>query len=180
MRFEPTRSMPTKCGYCAYATLAKKPAITSKYYAYEYGIPNYDLSYVNGRKMAFSQESIDRLYASIDTRSRAARLMADLGIYEAYPHHRPQGITDHKMPHRMLVHLTAFGGNNPSVQSPWFRHRVWLNTTDRVLEEQVVHGGIATRAGAGRPGVSSAATETWVKTIAMSEQICPMQQAAPK
>ena len=49
----------------------------------------------------------------------------------------------------MLVHLTAFGGNKPSAQSPWYRHRVWLNTTDRVLEEQLVARRYRHAAGAG-------------------------------
>jgi DNA helicase-2/ATP-dependent DNA helicase PcrA len=117
------------------------------YFAYQYGIPTM-IFYVAGRGgMVISQESIDRLYESIDTRDRAARLMKDLSLYENYPHHRPKGLTDHNNDHRMLVNLTAFGGNRPSMQSPWYRHRVWLNTTDRVIEEQVNKGGITTRPG---------------------------------
>lgn len=48
---------------------------------------------------------------------------------------------------RVLVHLSMFGGSRPSLQSPWFMHRVWLNTTDQRLEQQVQRSGIATRDG---------------------------------
>jgi DNA helicase-2/ATP-dependent DNA helicase PcrA len=117
------------------------------YYAFEYGIPT-TIFYIAGRgNLKLTQENIDRLYANVDTRARAARLMSELNIYPDYPHHRPQGITGHSKPHRMVVHLTAFGGNHPSLRSPWFRHRVWLNTTDRIMEQQIIHGGVATRAG---------------------------------
>lgn len=116
------------------------------YLAYKYGIPTM-IFHTVGRNMIFSQNSINKLYESIDTVARARGLMKDLGIYVDYPHHRPKGVTDHNQPHRMLVHLTAFGGNGPSARSPWFRHRVWLNTTSKVVEEQVKQGGVATRPG---------------------------------
>jgi DNA helicase-2/ATP-dependent DNA helicase PcrA len=148
----------------------EEAAYYENYYAYEYGIPTM-IFHTMGRKRAFSQESIDRLYEKIDTRSRAARLMADLDVHEAYPHHRPQGITDHNNTHRMLVHLTAFGGNHPSLQSPWYRHRVWLNTTDRVLEQRIVHGGIATRAGGGSTWRVERSYRDLAETIVLSEQL---------
>src|SRR5260370_28051029 len=105
----------------------EEAAYYENYYSYEYGIPTLIFP-TAGRKMLLSQENVDKLYASIDTRARAARLMRELDIHEAFPHHRPQGITDHNNQHRMLVHLTAFARNRPTGQSPWFRHRVWLNT----------------------------------------------------
>ena len=148
----------------------EEAAYYEQYFAYEYGIPTM-IFHTAGRKMAFSQQNIDRLYSSIDTHSHAAHLMADLDLYEAYPHHRPQGITDHNNPHRMLVHLTAFGGNRPSAQSPWYRHRVWLNTTDRVVEQQVIKGGIATRAGARQTWRVDKMYRSLGQTIELSEQI---------
>jgi DNA helicase-2/ATP-dependent DNA helicase PcrA len=148
----------------------EEAAYYENYYAYEYGIPTM-IFHTAGRKLLLSQQNVDKLYAQIDTRTRAARLMRDLDIYEAFPHHRPQGITDHNNQHRMLVNLTAFGGNKPSGQSPWFRHRVWLNTTSRVLEEQLIHGGIATRAGARSTWRVERAYKDLSQTIAMSEQI---------
>jgi DNA helicase-2/ATP-dependent DNA helicase PcrA len=116
------------------------------FYAFNYGIPTV-LFHTVGRNLVFSQDSIDKLYSSINTVARAKELMSDLGIYGDYPHHRPKGVTDHNQPHRMLVHLTAFGGATPTERSPWHRHRVWINTTSKVIEEQVQRGGMATRAG---------------------------------
>jgi DNA helicase-2/ATP-dependent DNA helicase PcrA len=141
------------------------------YYAYEYGIPTMIFHTAGRGDMVFTQESIDRLYTSIDTRARAANLMADLDIQSAYPHHRPQGITDHNHSHRMLVHLTAFGGNSPSLQSPWYRHRVWLNTTSKVMEQQIIHGGVATRTGARGTWRVERAYKHLSQSITMSEQI---------
>ncbi len=141
------------------------------YYAYEYGIPTLIFHTVGRGDMVFTQESINRLYASIDTRARAAKLMADLDIHVSHPHHRPQGITDHNHAHRMVVHLTAFGGNSPSIQSPWYRHRVWLNTTSKVVEQQIIHGGIATRTASRGTWRVERAFIDLTKSISMSEQI---------
>jgi DNA helicase II / ATP-dependent DNA helicase PcrA len=69
------------------------------------------------------------------------------------------------------VHLTAFGGNEPSQQSPWFEHKLALNTTSRVLEQQIVHGGVATRAGARGTWRVETSYKDLGQTIARSEQI---------
>ena len=90
---------------------------------------------------------LDEFYERIDTRMRAARLMRELNLDIAHPHYRPSGLSGADKLHRMTVHLTAFGGNPPSDAAPWFRHRVWLNTTSQVIEEQMEKGNIATRAG---------------------------------
>ncbi len=118
-----------------------------QFFAIEYGVPTMIFDVKGRGDLNLSQESIDRLYASIDTCTHAARLMTDLGLYVEYPHYRPSGIGGLDRPHRMTVHLTVFGGNGPSLQAPWFRHRVWLNTTDRVLEQQIIYEGITTRVG---------------------------------
>ena len=121
-------------------------AYFEQWYAVEYGIPTL-VFHVAGRAMAhFSQEYVDRLYREIDTHARAAKLMRDLELSADHPHYRPNGFSRGGR-QRVTVHFTAFGGNAPSAQAPWFRHRVWLNTSDRVLESQVLHGGIATRPG---------------------------------
>jgi DNA helicase II / ATP-dependent DNA helicase PcrA len=125
----------------------EEAAFFEQYYAIEYGIPTM-VFHAEGRDgMSFSQASIDRLYAAIDTETHAARLMDALQLYEEYPHYRPGGSSGSSMADRMLVHLTAFGGNEPSTRSPWFRHRVWLNTTNRVIEDQLTDAGLPTRPG---------------------------------
>jgi DNA helicase-2/ATP-dependent DNA helicase PcrA len=116
-----------------------------QFYAFEYGIPT-TVFHIVGRGLQLSQEAIDDLYTRIDTHSRATTLMTDLGLYADYPHYRA-GSTDRGTVQRMVVHLTAFGGNSPSLQSPWFRHRIWLNASDRATEQQVALAGLSTRPG---------------------------------
>jgi DNA helicase-2/ATP-dependent DNA helicase PcrA len=144
------------------------------YYAYKYGIPTM-IFHTLGRAMVFSQKSIDRLYRELDTVERAEKLMSDLGIYAEFPHHRPKGVTDHNQPHRMLVHLTAFGASRPSGRSPWFRHRVWLNTTSREVENQIKRGGLVTRTGQRETWRIEKSYISLEQTIALSERIA--QQA---
>src|SRR5262249_10104698 len=85
--------------------------------------------------------------------------------------HRPQGITDHGFVDRKVVHLTAFGGRTPSTNSPWYHHRVWLNTTSKVLQEQVERSGIATRQGARGTWRVENAYRDLLKTVEISEHI---------
>jgi len=122
-------------------------AFYEQYFAITYSIPTMIFDVTGRGDLSITQETIDRLYGAIDTRSHAERLMNDLAIFEDYPHIQPSGSSGSTREARMLVHLTAFGGHEPSPASPWFRHRVWLNTTNRVLEQQVVDNGIATRSG---------------------------------
>jgi DNA helicase II / ATP-dependent DNA helicase PcrA len=125
----------------------EEAAFYEHFYAIEYGIPTMVFHVAGRGGMSLSQASIDRLFASIDTTTHAARLMSDLGLHEDYPHYRPGGNSGSGISDRTLVHLTAFGGNEPSTRAPWFRHRVWLNTTDRTLERQIFQQGIVTRPG---------------------------------
>ncbi len=142
-----------------------------QFYAFEYGIPT-TIFYVAGRgKLTVTQESIDQLFARIDTRTRAVRLMEALGLYAAYPHYRPQGIASGDQAHRMVVHLTAFGGHPPSGQTPWCRHRVWLNTSDRIMEQQVIHGGVATRAGSRGTWRVERALRDFAESAGVAEEI---------
>ncbi|NJK80654.1 MAG: ATP-binding domain-containing protein [Chloroflexaceae bacterium] len=86
--------------------------------------------------LALAQVDIDRLYAAVDTQARAEQLMADRGLSFDHPHYRPKG-TVRGSTNRLVVHLSMFGGSRPSAASPWFAHRVWLNTSDKLLEQQV-------------------------------------------
>src|SRR6266545_4494856 len=122
-------------------------AFYEQFFAITYGIPTMIFDVAGRGDLSITQETIDQLYAAIDTRSHAERLMNNLAIFEDYPHIQPSGSSGTTSEARMLVHLTAFGGHEPSRASPWFRHRVWLNTTSSVLEQQVVDNGIATRSG---------------------------------
>ncbi len=63
------------------------------YYSIEYGIPNYVFKAKGRDGIALSQQSIDSLFLSIDTRKNAARLMEDLMLDPSVPHHVPQATT---------------------------------------------------------------------------------------
>ncbi len=121
--------------------------VYEQFYSVNYGIPTLIL-FVGGRgDVQLTQEQIDWLYNATPSRANAERLMHDLGLYAGYPHYRPSGIHAAEQRHRLTVHLTAFGGHAPSEQAPWYRHRVWLTTSDRLLEQQVVPNGRLTRPG---------------------------------
>ncbi len=116
-------------------------------FAFEWGLPT-TLFHVAGRGVSMTQEHVNALYARIDTRTRAARLLESLNFSAQHPHYRPGGLVDGESTSRHVVHVTAFGANAPSQASPWFRHRVWLNTSGRALEEQVQRASLDTRVGA--------------------------------
>lgn len=61
-----------------------------QYYSYKYGIPQYRFE---SEGVALSQNGIDKLFASIDTNSRAEQLLHDKGLFLEYPHHTPQATT---------------------------------------------------------------------------------------
>ena len=152
-------------------TSRDEAAFFEQFFSVEYGIPTM-VFFAAGRKdLRLSQRSIDTLFASIDTHAHAERLMSDLQISDAYPHHRPQGVPDHGFDDRRLVHVTAFGGRGPSEQSHWHHHRVWLDTTSRTLEDQVERRGVATRNGARGTWRTEHAYPDLLQTIAVSEQI---------
>ena len=121
-------------------------AYYEQYFAYEYGIPTM-VFHTTGRRMRFTQEYIDRLYASIDTRERAKRLMEELYLHPDYPHHRPRGIAGERAPHRVVVNLSLFGDTRSSATSPWHAHRIALNTSDPSLKQQMVDQGYSVRRG---------------------------------
>ncbi len=149
----------------------EEAAFFEQYFSTEYGIPTM-VFFAAGRKdLLFSQQTIDRLFESIDSKAHAERLMSDLGLHAAYPHHRPQGITDHGFVDRKIVHLTAFGGRGPSSQTAWHHHRVWLNTTSRILQERVQHAGIQTRAGARGSWRVESGCRDFLRTVEVSERI---------
>ncbi|MBI5653467.1 MAG: UvrD-helicase domain-containing protein [Chloroflexi bacterium] len=117
-----------------------------QYYAFNYGIPT-TLFHGCGRGLALTEPEIARLYDSLDTRARAARLMSDLGLFFEYPHHRPKAVIRGAIADRKLANFKLFGDKRRSETSPWTAHRVSLNTTDRRLEKELHKQGYYTRAG---------------------------------
>jgi DNA helicase-2/ATP-dependent DNA helicase PcrA len=102
------------------------------YFAAQYGLPTM-VFHVRGRRMAVGQEHVDRLYADIDTRARAERLMTDLKLFADYPHHRPGAITRGELS-RKIVHFTMFGDTRPH---RWHEHRIQLVSSDTKIWEAI-------------------------------------------
>ncbi len=115
-------------------------------YAYKYGIPMVVFHAFANRSMKFTQESIDALYAEIDTVQRAGELMKDLGIDYHYPHFIPSATTRGGS---KRVHLNAvlFGDKRTSVKSPWSASRLSINTSDLSDLEAMQRLGCAVRPG---------------------------------
>jgi DNA helicase-2/ATP-dependent DNA helicase PcrA len=121
--------------------------IYEQYFSVTYGLPT-TIFFNEGRgNPQITAAQIEWLYAQVPTPENALRLMRDLCLSAVHPHYRPGTIYGYEKPHRLTVHLIAFGGNAPTLAAPWYRHRVWLNTSDRMLKQQVLHNGLMTRPG---------------------------------
>lgn len=98
-------------------------------FSYKYGIPMMVFHAFANRSMAFSQEYIDALYQAIDTRERAAKLMADEGLAFEYPHFTPQATIRNGIK-RINLNVVLFGDKRQSEQSAWSASRLSINTTN--------------------------------------------------
>jgi DNA helicase-2/ATP-dependent DNA helicase PcrA len=107
-----------------------------QYLAFYYGIPT-TVFHVRRRRMATTQELVERLYREIDTESRVSRLMHDLHICEEYPHHLPSAVI-HGESIRKIVNFTMFGDSRPHEIRPWHEHRIQLVTSDTALRQKNV------------------------------------------
>jgi DNA helicase II / ATP-dependent DNA helicase PcrA len=118
-------------------------------YSVRYGIPSM-VFYVRGRRMDMTQEWIDRLFRTVDSEAGAERLMQDLHLSRAHPHHRPGAVTRLAGPNgkwaRRLVHCTLFGDGRRLTRTPWCAHRVQLVTSDPELRAKA-EASFAVRAG---------------------------------
>lgn len=103
--------------------------------AFDYGIPT-TVFHIRGRRTLLDQARIDALFASIDTRERAGRLLANLGMCEEYPHHRPSAVVRGGSARR-LVNLTFFGGNRSGVGRMWHEHRISLISSGETMRSRV-------------------------------------------
>jgi DNA helicase II / ATP-dependent DNA helicase PcrA len=124
----------------------EEAAFFEQHYALEYDIPAMAVHAEGHDDVQRPQAGADRL-AAIETEAHAERLMDALQIYAEYPHYRAGDSSGGSMPDRVLVHLTAFGGETPSQRSPWFRHRVSLTSANRVMGDPLAHAGLPARPG---------------------------------
>lgn len=119
---------------------------TEALYAFKYGIPGVVFHAYNNRAMALSQDYIDRLYKSIDTRQRALTMLVDLGISIDHPHFVPQATTRGATT-RVNINAILFGDKRTTSQSPWSASRLSANTTNRVSLKIFEKLGYEVRAG---------------------------------
>ena len=103
-------------------------------YAAKYGIPTM-VFHSRGRNMTFKQAYIDKLFANVDTRANARKLMDDLMIFEEYPVIR-QGAVIRGDAFRRVVNLTFFGGRAVGNNAGFHSHRINLNTSGDELRER--------------------------------------------
>jgi DNA helicase-2/ATP-dependent DNA helicase PcrA len=99
-------------------------------YAYEYGIPMLVFRAANSRHLHLTQEHIDSIFAQIDTKKRAERLMFDMELHYDYPHFMPQATTRNGLK-RVNLNTVLFGDKRTSNQSDWSASRISVNTTNR-------------------------------------------------
>lgn len=140
------------------------------WFVVEYGIPSMVFSTGN-RSMLITQEQINHLFESINTRERAKKLFNDLYLFEEYPHHHPKGVASRISPDRQIVHFTLFSDKRPTIQSPWSGHRVSINTSNRLLEKQLKNLGHYTRIGNRNTWRIEAYSWNYEKALYLAEKI---------
>ena len=97
--------------------------------AYSYGIPMLVFHSYGQRAMKISQESIDKIFAEIDTHERAKKLMSDKGLMKDYPHFQPQATSRGDI-HRVNINIVLFGDKRKTINSPWSASRLSINSTN--------------------------------------------------
>jgi DNA helicase-2/ATP-dependent DNA helicase PcrA len=105
--------------------------------ATEYGLPTTCFHAV-GRPGGLSDESLQRLFAALDTRTRVKRLFDDLDLHPDFPHHRPQGGA-----RRQTLNLTMFGDARGEISS----HRVQWCSNRADMADRLRAAGYAVRPG---------------------------------
>jgi DNA helicase-2/ATP-dependent DNA helicase PcrA len=111
------------------------------WFAAQYGLPT-ACFHDNGRRLAMGQAALDRLYASIDTRSRAKDLLEDLDLHLDFPHLVPQNGG-----RRSTLNLTM----NADVRGASANHRVQWSSNRADVAARLERAGLPVRAGR-RPG----------------------------
>jgi DNA helicase-2/ATP-dependent DNA helicase PcrA len=108
------------------------------FYAAEYGLPT-ACFHGEGRNLAMGDGQIQRLYATLDTGSRAKALMDDLSLHPDFPHFRAQNRSG-----RPSVNLVMFGDQRPVDGVAY--HRVQWSSNDAVRAASLADAGFSLRA----------------------------------
>jgi DNA helicase-2/ATP-dependent DNA helicase PcrA len=119
------------------------------FYAAEYGLPT-SCFHDAGRRLAMDQGRLDRLFASIDTQSRAKDLIYDADLHVDHPHLRIAGGS-----RRQTLNLSMFGGERRHGEVA--HHRVQWSSSRAEVADRLTAAGLAITRGRG-PNVRLEAT----------------------
>jgi DNA helicase-2/ATP-dependent DNA helicase PcrA len=114
-------------------------------YSTKYSIPTV-VFHPRGRRISLTQNTINKLFNEIDTRTNVIKLMDDLLIFEEYPQVRQAAVV-RKGILRRIVNLTYFGGRPTGLESGWHSHRINFNTSGDKLEEKAIGNNFNVRKG---------------------------------
>ena len=130
---------------CASMTEA---AFWEAWYAAEFGLPTMGFHAVGRAGLAFDDASIARLFASLDTATKAKELLGSLLLSESHPHYRPQnGLR------RQTLNLTMFS----DVRASRTYHRIQWSSNRTDVAQRLRDAGFRVRNG---KGVGNARFET--------------------
>ncbi len=129
-----------------HVTVSKeKAAYYEQLFAFKYGIPTTVFN-SSGRSITLSQQSINAIFAQIDTSSAAEILLNDLYMFPEYPHHICNAVIRGQTI-RQIINVTAFGGKKTGIESGWYSHRICLNTSGAELKLKADAASLSTRNG---------------------------------
>jgi DNA helicase-2/ATP-dependent DNA helicase PcrA len=120
-------------------------AYWEQYFGFFYGIPTL-VFLTAGRDMKFEQKYIDQIFGEIDTKKRAEKVFADLGLNFDYPHHIPQSTMRNGI-ERISLRLVLFSDHRKSFASNWGMHRLSINSNDTKAKKILEENGFKTRKG---------------------------------
>lgn len=115
-----------------------------QYFSIKYGIPT-AVFHTTGRKMAMTQQQVDRLFKEIDTYKRAEKLMQENFLFEEYPHHIPNAVIRGATV-RKIINLNFFSGYR-YYKDGYYGHRISLNTSGEDVKEKFIEKGFCVRDG---------------------------------
>jgi DNA helicase II / ATP-dependent DNA helicase PcrA len=107
------------------------------WFAAEYGLPT-ALFHGLGRSLSMDDAALERLFAELDTPTRAKRLFDDLHLHPDFPHHRAQAGG-----RRQTINLTMFSERRGAAVG----HRVQWSSNRVDVAERLSRAGFSVRSG---------------------------------
>ena len=107
------------------------------WFAAQYGLPT-ACFHDAGRRLAMGQSALDRLFDSVDTRSRAKDLLEDLDLHPDFPHLVPQNGS-----RRQTLNLTMFSDRRDEIGY----HRVHWSSNRPEVADRLQRAGYSVRPG---------------------------------